>query len=161
MSGANQPRDPSGIGVSTHVLDTSTGRPASAVAVALQRQESGGWVDVWRDVTNADGRAAGLTPAASGLPAGVYRLMFGVGEYFARRGVQSFYGTVGVEFNVRDAAARYHIGALFGTIMVSNVWMRILPPQRRMIFARRRFAQTIPTAIHRPSGPSALQSPPP
>jgi len=32
-------------------------------------------------------------------------------------------------------ATYIHIGALFGTIMVSNVWMRILPPQRRMIAA--------------------------
>lgn len=32
-------------------------------------------------------------------------------------------------------ATYMHIGALFGTIMVSNVWMRILPPQRRMIAA--------------------------
>jgi len=32
-------------------------------------------------------------------------------------------------------ATYIHIGALFGTIMVNNVWMRILPPQRRMIAA--------------------------
>ena len=32
-------------------------------------------------------------------------------------------------------ATYIHIGALFGTIMVLNVWMRILPPQRRMIAA--------------------------
>jgi len=32
-------------------------------------------------------------------------------------------------------ATYIHIGALFGTIMTSNVWMRILPPQRRMIAA--------------------------
>lgn len=32
-------------------------------------------------------------------------------------------------------AVYIHIGALFGTIMVLNVWMRILPPQRRMIAA--------------------------
>jgi uncharacterized membrane protein len=37
---------------------------------------------------------------------------------------------------VLTARAVYiHIGALFGTIMVNNVWMRILPPQRRMIAA--------------------------
>jgi len=37
---------------------------------------------------------------------------------------------------VLSSRATYiHIGALFGTIMVSNVWMRILPPQRRMIAA--------------------------
>ncbi|SRR6266540_2731110 len=32
-------------------------------------------------------------------------------------------------------ATYIHVGALFGTIMVLNVWMRILPPQRRMIAA--------------------------
>lgn len=37
---------------------------------------------------------------------------------------------------VLSSRATYiHIGALFGTIMVLNVWMRILPPQRRMIAA--------------------------
>jgi uncharacterized membrane protein len=32
-------------------------------------------------------------------------------------------------------ATYIHVGALFGTIMALNVWMRILPPQRRMIAA--------------------------
>ena len=37
---------------------------------------------------------------------------------------------------VLSSRATYiHIGALFGTIMAANVWMRILPPQRRMIAA--------------------------
>ena len=34
-------------------------------------------------------------------------------------------------------AAYMHIGALFGSIMTANVWMRILPAQRRMIAAAR------------------------
>ena len=48
---------------STHVLDTSAGRPASAVNVALHRQEAGAWVELSRDVTNADGRATALASA--------------------------------------------------------------------------------------------------
>src|SRR5437867_3834300 len=32
-------------------------------------------------------------------------------------------------------AVYIHIGALFGTIMAANVWMRILPAQRKMIAA--------------------------
>ena len=32
-------------------------------------------------------------------------------------------------------AAYIHVGAVFGTIMVANVWMHILPAQRRMIAA--------------------------
>jgi uncharacterized membrane protein len=47
--------------------------------------------------------------------------------------------TAAVLATVMSGRATYiHIGALFGTIMVSNVWMRILPPQRRMIAAAAR-----------------------
>ncbi|MCA1634782.1 MAG: urate hydroxylase PuuD [Acidobacteria bacterium] len=44
------------------------------------------------------------------------------------------YGLTGV---LSGRAAYIHVGALFGTIMVANVWMRILPAQRRMIAALR------------------------
>lgn len=48
--------------------------------------------------------------------------------------------------NVMSARAAYmHVGALFGTIMASNVWMRILPPQRRMIAAVARGEAIDPT----------------
>jgi|SRR5215471_20875541 len=98
--------------VSTHVLDTSIGRPASAVTVALQAQQTGAWIDISRDATNADGRAAALVPVGRALPAGNYRLIFRVGEYFARRGLESFYGDISVEFVVRDAASHYHVPLL-------------------------------------------------
>jgi uncharacterized membrane protein len=49
-----------------------------------------------------------------------------------------FGGACGLR-QVMSARATYiHIGALFGTIMAANVWMRILPPQRRMIAAAAR-----------------------
>jgi uncharacterized membrane protein len=32
-------------------------------------------------------------------------------------------------------AAYIHVGAMFGTIMAANVWMRILPAQRKMVTA--------------------------
>lgn len=98
--------------LSTHVLDISIGRPAASVAVALQRPESVMWLDVSREVTNADGRVAALAPPGSALPSGTYRVVFDVGEYFARRGVESFYATVTIEFIVRDAAAHYHVPLL-------------------------------------------------
>lgn len=41
----------------------------------------------------------------------------------------------GLSTVITSRAMYIHIGALFGTIMVNNVWMRILPPQRRMIAA--------------------------
>jgi uncharacterized membrane protein len=44
----------------------------------------------------------------------------------------------GLSAVMSSRAAYIHVGALFGTIMVTNVWMRILPPQRRMIAAAAR-----------------------
>jgi uncharacterized membrane protein len=41
----------------------------------------------------------------------------------------------GLSLVLSTRATYIHVGALFGTIMVANVWMRILPPQRRMIAA--------------------------
>ncbi len=98
--------------ISTHVLDTSIGRPAASVTVQLQRQSGAGWIDVSRAVTDKDGRVAAMVPPASAGGAGGYRLAFDVGEYFQRRGTESFYAKVSIDFVVRDAAAHYHVPLL-------------------------------------------------
>jgi uncharacterized membrane protein len=55
---------------------------------------------------------------------------------FAVAGFLLILGTAYALSTVFSTRATYiHIGAVFGTIMTSNVWMRILPPQRRMIAA--------------------------
>jgi uncharacterized membrane protein len=41
----------------------------------------------------------------------------------------------GLDQAMSGRAAYIHVGALFGTIMAANVWMRILPAQRRMVTA--------------------------
>ncbi|SRR6266849_5508939 len=98
--------------ISTHVLDTSIGRPAASVTVQLQRQNGGTWTDVSRAVTDTDGRVSELLPPAGPAGAGGYRLIFGVGQYFRGRGVESFYSSVSIDFVVRDPAAHYHVPLL-------------------------------------------------
>jgi len=98
--------------ISTHVLDTSAGRPAAGVAVHLQRLDGDRWIDVARGTTDADGRVAALLPAGAHAPAGTFRLTFGVAEYFAARGQDTFYTTAAIEFVVRDAAQHYHVPLL-------------------------------------------------
>jgi len=44
-------------------------------------------------------------------------------------------GGLGIGARVQRRAAYIHVGAIFGTIMTLNVWMRILPAQRGMIAA--------------------------
>ena len=43
-------------GITTHVLDTSRGRPAQGVPVTLEIEAAGGWELVGKGTTNADGR---------------------------------------------------------------------------------------------------------
>ena len=49
--------------------------------------------------------------------------------------------TVGITYGLSKMfsgrAAYIHVGVMFGTLMAANVWMRILPPQRRMVAALR------------------------
>lgn len=95
--------------LSTHVLDTSIGRPAAGVPVRLEARgpetPAGGWQHVNDGRTDPDGRIKGWhVPAA-----GVYRLVFGTGEYL---GPDAFYPEVTVAFRITDPAEHYHVPLL-------------------------------------------------
>ena len=101
------------MGVSTHLLDTSLGRPASGVPVRLERQSSpGSWEPVAAGETDAEGRCRELVRSQDLLPPGLYRLRFATAPYFDRLRVEGLYPEVTVTFTVRDAAAHYHIPLL-------------------------------------------------
>ncbi len=102
--------------ISTHVLDTSQGRPAGGVPVALEMMTEKGGVEHWellsRGETDADGRFRNLLPAGVALAATVYRLTFDTGAYFSARGVESFYPTVAIVFRIHDSTQHYHVPLL-------------------------------------------------
>lgn len=99
--------------ITTHVLDTSIGRPAAGVAVRLEHQLADGtWYIVGSGVTDDDGRQRGLVPASSPALAGAFRLTFETAAYFQSRNTASFYPRVVIEFTIRDAGAHYHVPLL-------------------------------------------------
>ncbi len=102
------PRSP----ITTHVLDTASGRPASGVPVVLEKQEGTAWAVLGQGTTNDDGRIADLLPAGSRLVTGVYRMRFDTGTYFAQTGTGGFYPLVDVVFHVQDTDVHYHIPLL-------------------------------------------------
>ncbi|MCW2792256.1 MAG: hydroxyisourate hydrolase [Nocardioides sp.] len=81
--------------LSTHVLDTSRGRPAAGVRVALESASGAG---LGEGVTDADGRIS--TFGAARLGEGEYRLRFDTGAYFTSLGADTFYPEVTVQFVV-------------------------------------------------------------
>lgn len=98
------------MGISTHVLDLSSGTPAEGIPVKLERREQGGgWRLLEEAVTDADGRVKDLLPAGEALAADVHRLTFATETYL---GPDAFYPEAAVVFRVKDAAAHYHIPLL-------------------------------------------------
>ncbi len=98
-------------GITTHVLDVARGSPAAGVAVRLEAGSAGGWREIGRATTDADGRVRGFDDAPD-LAAGEYRLSFDVGEWFAAQGRGSFWPRVEIAFAVADAAADHHVPLL-------------------------------------------------
>jgi 5-hydroxyisourate hydrolase len=99
--------------ISTHILDIVLGKPAKDVAVRLQKRNSSG---DWRLLTSArtdqDGRCAQLLPEGEDLFAGVYRLSFDTGSYYALQKIDALHPVVEVTFHARDGESHLHIPLL-------------------------------------------------
>lgn len=98
-------------GISTHVLDTARGRPATGVPVTLERWEGSAFVELGRGATDADGRHRTLLGERP-LEAGRYRLTFDTNAYFGSLAVEGFFPTATLVFDVRDPAQHYHVPLL-------------------------------------------------
>ena len=92
--------------VSTHILDTSLGRPAAGVAVELSADAEA----IASGVTDADGRVGELWDGV--LDAGVYRLTFAVADYFRQTDREAFYPSVVIDFTVAYGEQHYHVPLL-------------------------------------------------
>jgi len=103
--------------LSTHVLDTHSGRPAAGVCVELLELSANGEQRVMaRAATNRDGRTDAPLMAGQPLPIGRYELRFHVGEYFARLAARlddpPFLDVVPVRFAVAEPEGDYHVPLL-------------------------------------------------
>jgi 5-hydroxyisourate hydrolase len=98
--------------LSTHVLNTTTGKPASGVNVMLQRQTGQSWEELKRGETDGRGRISDLSVAGKALQTGTYRLIFETGEYFKTQGTSTFFPRVEITFVIEKTDEHYHIPLL-------------------------------------------------
>lgn len=98
--------------ITVHVLDTSRGKPAAGVAVLLEKADGKAWRELATAKTNGDGRVETLLPRSKPLPAGIYRVTFESGAYFAASKTKTFYPRIIVHFEVADPKEHYHIPLL-------------------------------------------------
>ncbi len=101
-------------GLTTHVLDTTLGRPAAGVEIELHEfAADGGRKLVTRTRTNADGRTDAALIAPDEARVGAFELSFHVGAYFRSRGAAlaepMFLDVVPIRFAVADPKSHYHV----------------------------------------------------
>jgi len=98
--------------ITTHILDTSLGKPAANVPVRLELLQEGQWTRVGQGTTDDDGRVKDLLDDSFEFKAGQYRIEFVLSDYFSALGTESFYPYVKIVFLVRESDSHYHVPLL-------------------------------------------------
>jgi 5-hydroxyisourate hydrolase len=112
--------------LSTHVLDTSCGKPASGMRLRLYRRVfDGSWELLIRAITNQDGRVDQALLEGEALESGRYCLRFEAGAYFKARAqdrsepgaitvreAAAFLDEIPIEFAISDPGQSYHVPLL-------------------------------------------------
>jgi len=102
--------------LTTHVLDTASGKPGADMAVTLYRRSGERYDRIKSINTNADGRAPEPLLEGDALVPGRYRLVFAAGAYFRRSGTAlpdpPFVDEVVIDFGIADPTAHYHVPLL-------------------------------------------------
>ncbi|MCX3311778.1 hydroxyisourate hydrolase [Pantoea vagans] len=93
--------------VTTHILDTALGKPASGVAISLEQNSPEGWFPISQGETDNDGRLKDLTPEP--LTPGHYRLTAEIGDYFAAAGRDALYVSAQIDFVIAEAGSHFHL----------------------------------------------------
>lgn len=103
-------------GLTSHVLDISSGRPAIGVRIDLYRLQDGQSDLLRSEVTNSDGRVQGPILSGVDFTPGIYELVFHIGDYFRGIGVElaepAFLDQVPVRFGIADKDVHYHVPLL-------------------------------------------------
>ena len=102
--------------LTTHVLDTYHGKPASGVSWTLELEEPvGSWYKISTGLTNEDGRSSEAIISGEAMITGTYRLTFDIASYYSRMGVQlsdpPFLGKVVLQVNLVQGEC-YHVPLL-------------------------------------------------
>ena len=103
-------------GLTTHVLDVSSGKPAEGVQIDFAELQGDAYKAVRTVHTNADGRNAEPLLTAETMKVGQYQLVFHVAAYFTRIGTAlpnpPFLDKAVVQFGIADATSHYHVPIL-------------------------------------------------
>ena len=97
--------------ITTHVLDTTRGKPAAGITIILYSSESEAWREIARGITSEDGRIKNLLQSEVLLAAGTYKLRFETKDYFESSALATFYPYIEIVFDIHSSE-HYHVPLL-------------------------------------------------
>ena len=97
--------------ITTHILDTTKGKPASGINIVLYRGENDEWTEITRGSTDNNGRIADLLEKEQSLQTGIYKMRFETKDYFDKERIPTFYPYVEIIFDIQSSE-HYHIPLL-------------------------------------------------
>ena len=101
--------------LTTHVLDTASGRPAAGLAIDLYRIDDAGRTLLKSVSTNADGRCDAPLLFGGAFATGEYELVFHAGDYLKSAGADlpspAFLDIVPIRFGMAEVT-HYHVPLL-------------------------------------------------
>lgn len=97
--------------ITTHVLDTSSGRPGNNIRVELFQKDENDWKFIAEGITNDDGRCTDLLEKSNVAENGIYKIKFNTGEYFHSSDTRTFYPYIEITFEILDDE-HYHVPLL-------------------------------------------------
>jgi 5-hydroxyisourate hydrolase len=98
--------------ITTHILDTSRGRPAPGVEVTLEIEDGSGWRRLGQGKTDDDGRLRTLLPDGQRPAPAIHRLTFEVAPYFKAHGTGTFFPRVQIAFEIVAPDEHHHVPLL-------------------------------------------------
>lgn len=102
--------------LTTHVLNTATGKPAQGMTIVLSRFEDEQRIEIGSFQTNADGRCPSPLLEGPSFVAGRYELLFKAGNYLRSTGATlsepPFLDEIPIRFGISDSDAHYHVPLL-------------------------------------------------
>ncbi|MBF7681841.1 hydroxyisourate hydrolase [Acinetobacter sp. B5B] len=104
--------------ISTHILDTSCGKPASGVHVKLFDAHT--HTLIGQGHTDADGRLKDFVTTKHVLTTGAYQLEYDILPYFQARQQDTFFPKVCLQFYIANLNEHYHIPLLMSPYAYST-----------------------------------------
>ena len=97
--------------ITTHILDTSRGKPASGVLIIFYSGQDNTWTEITRGTTNEDGRIGNLLRRDVVLQSGIYKLRFETKSYFETHNIATLYPFIEIIFDI-ESGEHYHVPLL-------------------------------------------------